>query len=513
MFCKSYCAAVIGVDARIVQIEADVNNGMPVFQLVGYLNSEVREAKERVRSAIKNAGFSFPAKRVTINLSPADFRKEGTAYDLGIAVSLLCAAGYIRYTDFEKIMFAGELSLDGHINRINGVLPIVMAAKEKGFRYCFVPNDNVKEGAMVSDICTIGVNHILQVINILSEGNFDAYKADYEKWDNSYELRGGKNFFDVDGQAMVKRASLLAVSGGHNMLMIGPPGAGKTMIAERLPGIMPLLTLEESLEVSKIYSSSSMFSGCEGYLYERPFRSPHHSVSPAGLVGGGCNPHAGEVSFAHKGVLFMDEFTEYKKSTIELLRTPLEKKYIEHTRNNITVKFPCDFTLVAAMNPCPCGYYPDKTKCHCSEEYISRYLSRISYPIIDRIDIVTQVQAVKPDSLMKKKSFSDDSYVMRKKVEDIVKIQKERFEGSGISRNSEMNPVLIEKYCQIDEEGRMFLKKAFDKLALSARGYHKILKVARTIADSENEKQIQIKHLEEAVMYRSTDRLLCDWED
>lgn len=508
MFCKTFCAAIRGVEAQIVQIEADVNDGLPVFQLVGYLNSEAKEAKERVRSAIKNIGWGFPPKRVTVNISPADFRKEGTAYDLAIAIALLNALGYGNFKELDKIVFAGELSLDGHINEVKGVLPTVLAAKEQGFKYCFVPQGNVREGAIVDGIMTIGVSSLYQTLSILGEGNYESHAAKTEQWNEHYAAGTDKDFSDVAGQPMVKRAAMIAVAGGHNMLMQGPPGAGKTMIAERIPGIMPLLTRKESLEVMKINSIYNTLKACDGYIYERPFRAPHHSVPPTGLIGGGANPRAGEISLAHKGVLFLDELTEFARGTAELLRIPLEKKKIVHTRNNTTIEYPCDFTLIAAMNPCPCGYYPDRLKCTCTPLQIKKYLGKLSYPLLDRIDIITQVHSVEYGNIIGADGrCGESSAQIRARVERVLQIQEKRFAAEKIYRNADMNGKQIKKYCGTDSVTDEYLKEMYDKLSLSARGYHKILKVARTIADFEEKENIEKKHIEEAVMYRCTDRL------
>lgn len=508
MFCKCFCAAIRGVEAQIVQIEADVNDGLPVFQMVGYLNSEAKEAKERVRSAIKNIGWGFPPKRVTVNISPADFRKEGTAYDLGIAVALLSALGHGEYKGLDKIVFVGELSLDGHVNEVKGVLPIVLSAKEQGFRYCIVPEGNVGEGAIVDGVMTIGVSSLYQALCILEEGEFDSHAAKTERWDEHYVSVTDKDFSDVAGQSMVKRAAMIAVAGGHNMLMQGPPGAGKTMIAERIPGIMPMLTREESLEVMRINSICNTLKRCDGYMYERPFRAPHHSIPPTGLIGGGVNPRAGEISLAHKGVLFLDELTEFARGTAELLRIPLEQKKIVHTRNNSVVEYPCDFTLIAAMNPCPCGYYPDRLKCTCTPLQIKKYLSKLSYPLLDRIDIITQVHTVEYGSIINISNHCEESSArIREKVERVLHIQEERFEGETIHRNADMSAKQVKKYCKVDSTAKKYLGEMYERLSLSARGYHKILKAARTIADFDEMKEIKLKHIEEAVMYRCTDRL------
>lgn len=508
MFCKCFCAAIRGVEAKIVQIEADVNDGLPVFQLVGYLNSEAREAKDRVRSAIKNIGWGFPPKRVTINISPADFRKEGTAYDLGIAVALLNALGHGNYKELDKIVFAGELSLDGHVNEVKGVLPTVLAAKERGFRYCIVPKGNVGEGAIVDGIMTIGVSSLYQTVSILEEGDLGLHAAKTELWDEHYVTAADKDFSDVAGQSMVKRAAMIAVAGGHNMLMQGPPGAGKTMIAERIPGIMPSLTRHESLEVMRINSICNTLKKCNGYIYDRPFRAPHHSVPPTGLIGGGANPRAGEISMAHKGVLFLDELTEFARGTAELLRIPLEQKKIIHTRNNSIIEYPCDFTLIAAMNPCPCGYYPDRLKCTCTPLQIKKYLGKLSYPLLDRIDIITQVHTVEYGSIINiKNRYGESSAQIKKRVESVLHIQEKRFKGENIYRNADMSAKQVKKYCKVDSATKEYLAQMYEKMSLSARGYHKILKVARTIADFECKENIGQKHIEEAVMYRCTDRL------
>lgn len=507
MFFKTFCAAVIGVEAKIVRIEADVNAGLPVFQMVGYLNSEVKEAKERVRSSIKNIGLSFPPKRITVNLSPADFRKEGTSYDLGVAVALLGAFGCLDFDASSECILVGELSLDGRINGVAGVLPIAMAARENGFRYCIVPKANIKEAAIVEGIKSIGVESLEEALNIIQEKSYEARAVATEEWNDRNEHITDKDFSDVSGQFMIKRAAMIAVAGNHNMLMQGASGAGKTMIAERIPGIMPSLTREESLEVIRINSICGVMDKAGGYIYDRPFRAPHHSISPTGLIGGGAVPKAGEISLAHKGVLFLDELTEFKRSTLELLRIPLENKKIIHTRNNGSVEFPCDFTLIAAMNPCPCGNYPNKLKCTCSPMQIKRYLGRLSTPLLDRIDIITQVKEVEY-SLITGVDQKDveTSYDMRKKIEKVVSIQHDRFKDENILYNSSMDGRMIKKYCVLDKESRQYIEKIYNDNSMSARGYYKVLKVARTIADFAGKERIDLEDIEEAVMYRCIDR-------
>lgn len=513
MFCKTFCAAVIGVDARIVQVEADVNDGLPVFHLVGFLASEVREARDRVRSAIKNIGWGFPAKRVTVNLSPADIRKEGTAYDLAIALALLIAFGRVSVNNVCRVMFIGELSLDGHINHVNGVLPMVTAAKDEEFEYCIVPKDNITEGAMVHGIKVIGAESLKQVIHILECDLLDDNVVKPICWnEEDYKNKSSKDFIDVYGQEMIKRAAQIAAAGGHNMLMIGPPGAGKTMIAERIPGIMPCLTLSESIEVARIYSIYGELQSAPGYIYERPFRSPHHTIPRTGLIGGGMTPGPGEISLAHCGVLFLDELTEFPRNTIELLRQPLENKKIIHSRHNISVEYPADFIMIAAMNSCPCGYYPDRSRCKCSSMQIKRYMGKISYAFLDRVDIVADVQPMTYDAIDKKSVNGETSLTMRERVETAVRIQKERYFGTTIRNNAGLDAEHIKKYCRLSEDGRLFVKKSFDELRLSARAYYRVIKVARTIADIDNIKDITIDHLREAVFYRSIDRTYWDSE-
>lgn len=506
MYCKTYCASVTGVDAQVIQVEADVNDGLPVFHLVGFLTSEVREARERVRSAIKNIGWGFPAKRVTVNLSPADIRKEGTAYDLSIAIALLQAFGRIGNSVSERIMFIGELSLDGHINAVNGVLPMVLAAKKCGFEYCVVPKGNVREGTLVHGIGITGADNLNSVIEMLEKGNINSYVTKQAEWDSESRKRSTvKDFSEVSGQELIKRAALITAAGGHNMLMVGPPGSGKTMIAERIPGIMPLLTLQESIEAARIYSIYGELKDTCGYIYERPFRSPHHTIPRSGLIGGGISPTPGEISLAHHGVLFLDELTEFSRSTVELLRLPLENKKIIHTRSNCSVEYPCNFVLVAAMNPCPCGYYPDRNRCRCTTEQIRRYIGKLSYAFLDRIDIITQVQPV-PYGMLEFSEHNESSEMMREKVEQAVLRQRARYAGTDINNNAGLYGRFIKKWCKLNSECEAMLEEVFSEFAMSARSYNRILKVARTIADIDGSENIDLIHLKEAVFYRSMDR-------
>lgn len=508
MFCKSYCAAIIGIEACIVQIEVDVNDGLPLFQLVGCLNSEVKEAKERVRSAIKNIGWRLPPKRITVNISPADIRKDGTQYDLGIAVALLKAFGYFSKANLKEILFAGELSLDGHVNPVNGILPIVIAAKENNFKYCIVPKANLRECTIIDGIYIIGVSSLAELVKLIEEEALSSHAVECDEWkERTFIDVSEKNFSEVVGQTMIKRAAMIAIAGGHNMLMQGPPGAGKTMIAERIPGIMPPLTKEESLEIAKIKSISNLKEKNDGFIYERPFRMPHHSIPPTGLIGGGANPKAGEISLAHKGVLFLDELTEFNRNTIELLRIPLEKRKIIHSRNSMSVEYPCDFTLVTAMNPCPCGYFPNKLKCTCTPLQIKRYIGKISYALLDRIDIIAQVQPVEFKNICKDDYvYEESTEYMQERIMEVVDIQKKRFCDYSFDKNAQMTKRCISKFCRINKVTTDYLKKIYDNSGISARGFYKVLKIARTIADFDKKESIEMHHVAEAVMYRSIDR-------
>lgn len=511
MFCRAFCAAITGVTAQIIKVEADVTEGLPVFHMVGYLASEVREATERVRSAVKNTGYKFPAKRITVNLSPADIRKEGTAFDLSVAMALMGSFGYIKSSILGKVLFIGELSLDGNINGVQGVLAMVGEAKKAGFLYCIIPKDNVSEAEFVEEIGIIGVNNLSEAADIVLSGELDKYtimpKVRETAKKNKVEE---KDFSDICGQKLLKRAVQIAVSGRHNMLIIGPPGVGKTMIAERIPGIMPEMTKEESIETAIIASICGEYDKSDDYIYKRPVRTPHYSISPAGLVGGGNIPGPGEITRAHRGVLFLDELTEFNRNTLELLRAPMENKKIIHTRMNRSIEYPCDFMLVAAMNPCPCGYYPDIAKCRCTPEKIRRYLGKISHAFLDRIDIVIEAEAVAYNNI---DAFSDDRYeetseAIRKKVVAAERIQKVRYESHNIKNNSALNAQQVKQFCMLDGESKKFLKNVYDEWELSARSYYKIIKLARTIADFEGSEDILLSHIQEAVFYRSAERKL-----
>lgn len=511
MFSKAFSAAVNGIDGFIVSVEADVSDGLPLFDLVGYLGSEVREARERVRISLKNSGYRLPAKRITVNLSPADIRKEGTAFDLPIAIAVLSAFGYIPQDNLEKTLILGEVSLNGDVRRVNGVLPIVYTAFKMGFTRCIVPLDNAAEGAVVQGIDVFGVGSIKEAVGFLNNNAcLEPYFVDTELL-YIYEADGeALDFSDVTGQEMAKRAIEIAVSGMHNLLMAGPPGAGKTMLAKRIPTIMPELSFEESLEISKIYSIAGLLSSNQSLILKRPFRSPHHTITTAALAGGGRNPMPGEISLAHLGVLFLDEFPEFNRNTIEILRQPLEENEVTITRLQGTTRYPAGFMLVAAMNPCPCGSYPDRNKCNCSPNQVKRYRGRISGPLLDRIDIWTEAFPVDYKELTDR-TPAEASQAIRERVMSARNIQLRRYRKEPFYFNSQLTPKTIGSYCALGQKERKLMEKAFEKMNLSARAYHRILKVARTIADLDGAEKIAVKHLSEAICYRSLDKKY--WEE
>ena len=505
MFSKAFSAAVHGIEGFIVSVEADVSDGLPLFDMVGYLGSEVKEARERVRVALKNSGYRLPAKRITVNLSPADIRKEGTAFDLPVAVAILTAFGHLNEEKQKSTLMIGELSLNGNVNKVNGVLPIVSCAKQQGFTKCIVPKENAKEGAVVKDMEVYGVSTLLEAVELL-KGNGDVIPETVQV-DRLFH-RSGENekidFSEVAGQKAAKRAVEIAVSGMHNILMIGPPGSGKTMLAKRIPTIMPELSFEESMEISKIYSIAGLL-GEQALITERPFRSPHHNITATALAGGGAVPKPGEISLAHLGVLFLDEFPEFHKNTIEVLRQPLEENSVTITRLYASYRYPAGFMLVAAMNPCSCGFYPDRNRCSCSYRMIKRYLGRISQPLLDRFDLCIEVAQMNYKELQRKEK-QETSADIRARVRAARQIQLERYRGQKLYFNSQLTPGLIKKYCMLGTEEQSLLEQAFVKMNLSARAYHRILKVSRTIADLEQSEKITSKHISEAIYYRSIDQ-------
>ena len=501
MFSESYCAAIQGIDGCIIQVEADVSDGLPCFSLVGYLASEVKEARERVRIAIKNSGYRLPPKKITVNLSPADIRKDGTGYDLAIAVAVLAAFGYIPQSELHQYVFLGELSLDGQIKRISGVLPMVYTAMEHEIPFCIVPMDNLPEASMVSGVQVAGIHNLQELVELLQGGR------DWEEFaDKNIPIRLAEtsipDFSEIRGQAVVKRAVEVAVAGRHNLLMIGPPGSGKTMIARRIPGIMPELTFEEQMEISKIYSVAGLLGGKTPFISERPFRTPHHTTSQPALVGGGRYPRPGECSLSSGGVLFLDELPEFQRQVIEVLRQPLEDGYVTVSRMEGSYRFPAKCQLIAAANPCPCGFYPNKRKCSCTSLQIERYFGKISQPILDRIDICTETVSLDYQDLEQDAGRGETSQQIRKRVMAAQQIQLERYRQESIHFNAELTAGGIRKYCFLEPEAQKYLEEMFQSLDLTARGYHKILKVGRTIADLDGAEKISCKHINEAICYR-----------
>ena len=494
-----------GLEGFIVDVQVDVAGGLPCWEIVGLPDVSIREAKERVRTAIKNSGYEFPSRRIVINLAPATIKKVGSAFDLPIAIAILLATENINEFDFENVAFVGELSLDGNVHSITGILPMCIEAKKLGIKEIVVPKENAKEASIVDGINVIPVSSLNQVVAYLNK----SIKINPEKFNSNELIKSNQvynlDFSEVKGQKNIKRAIEVAASGGHNCMLIGSPGSGKTMMARRIPTILPKLSFEEALEVTKIHSVAGNISENSPLIINRPFRFPHHTISKTSLVGGGAIPKPGEISFAHYGVLFLDELPEFEKSTLEVLRGPLEDGKITISRVNATLTYPSKFMLVASMNPCPCGYYGSDKECSCSNQAINKYLGKISGPLLDRIDIQVEVSSVKYKNF-NSNTQEETSEQIRKRVEETRRIQLERYKECGIYSNSELTPKLIEKYCKLDEKSKIILEKAFNKLGLSARAYARILKVARTIADMDKSENIQSSHLLEAIQYRSLDK-------
>lgn len=506
---RALSGAVLGIDAYIVSVEADVANGVPNFSTVGLAQGAVREGKERVIAAIKNSGFLLPPRRITVNLAPADVRKEGSAFDLPIAIGIIAGTHQISGPGLEQFVLLGELGLDGSLRPIRGALPVAIATRDAGLRGLVLPVENVAEAAVVEGIEVRGAADLLGVARFVdgsgdlpmargSSSGFAGAVPDYQV-----------DFADVKGQEHVKRALEIAAAGSHNVLMVGAPGSGKTMLARRIPTILPPLSLEEALETTKIHSVAGMLDGSTPLVSVRPFRAPHHTISDAGLIGGGSTPRPGEVSLAHHGVLFMDELPEFKRNVLEVLRQPLEESEVTIVRANLSLTYPARFMLAAAMNPCPCGFHGDGSRaCSCAPPIVQRYLSRLSGPLLDRIDLHVEVPAVKYRELSDRR-MAERSEVVRERVSGARALQRSRMEGRpGIYANAHMRPRDIREFCRIGEGSEALLRRAINRLGFSARAYHRVLRIARTIADLEGLGNIATAHVAEAIQYRSLDRLM-----
>ncbi len=497
--------AVVGLDGVLIAVEIDISRGLPSMTIVGLPDAAVQESRERVRAAIKNSGLPFPSSRVTVNMAPADIRKAGPAYDLPIAVGILLASEQI-YGDVEKAIIMGELSLDGSVRHVSGVLPMANLAKQEGFTTLFVPVEDAAEASLIDDLTVFPVESLLQLVDHLSgHRKMEPYEVNFTLDDQpppyAYDLQ------DVQGQEHVKRALEVATAGGHNLLMSGPPGSGKTLIARSMPGILPRLTIKEAIDVTRIYSVADQLSPDEPLVRHRPFRSPHHTVSYAGLIGGGRWPKPGEISLAHRGILYLDEIPEFGSRLLEMLRQPMEDKVVSISRSAGSLTYPANFIFIASMNPCPCGFYTDPEKeCTCSISMVKKYQKKLSGPLMDRIDIHVEVPRVPFEKLSNKRT-GEPSEKVRKRVEAARTIQRERFAETQLLVNADMGPGEVHQFCPIDQTGTNLLKAAMQQMQLSARAYHRILKLARTIADLADEENIQTAHVAEAIQYRPRQQL------
>ena len=507
LLAKVKSSAIEGVDAYIIDVEVDISYGLPAFHIVGLAEVSVRESRERVRAAVNNSGYTFPPDKVVVNLAPADIKKETTGLDLPLAMGILASSNSVSENSLEGYLFTGELSLDGMVKPVKGVLPAVLAARANRYKGVVIPYENRLEASMVDGIDIIAVRSLSEVVDFflgfLAIDPLPADREDFLHRINEFEI----DFEDVRGQNHARRAIEVAAAGGHNIMMTGPPGSGKSMMARRIPTILSPMSFEQAIEVVKIYSVAGVMADGRSFSVGKPFRAPHHTISDAGLVGGGKRPGPGEASLAHKGVLFLDELPEFRKNALEALRQPLEDGGITISRAGVTACFPADFMLVAAMNPCPCGFLDDPSgRCSCSGSQIQKYRSRLSGPLMDRIDIQVEVPRVSYTELSGQSGRSESSAAIRERVMGAVGIQERRFEGLDVSSNSGMDTKSVKRWCRLDKEGDSIIERAVESLGLSARAYTRILKIARTIADLENNSTITSGHVAEAIQYRSLDR-------
>ncbi|AOY77331.1 YifB family Mg chelatase-like AAA ATPase [Clostridium formicaceticum] len=509
MLAKVKTCCIHGLLAADIEVQVDLANGLPTMNIVGLPDAALKESKERVRAAIKNSELDFPLKRITVNLSPADTRKEGTYFDLPIALGILAASEQIRLTDFSEVVVLGELSLDGQINPVNGVLPMLLEMCTRGFTKVLLPLGNIEEAKLVEGIECIGVTSLKEVVAFINnEIQLEtSIGTIFHRWD---QQDFHQDFKDLKGQESLKRGLEIVAAGSHNLMMIGPPGSGKTMAAAALPSILPKLTFEEAMEITKIYSVAGLLTSQKGLITQRPFRAPHHTASMVALTGGGRVPKPGEVSLSHYGVLFLDELPEFTKSVLEVLRQPLENGSITLSRVNGTFTYPAKFMLVCAMNPCPCGYHgtdAPQHHCSCTPQQVRRYTAKVSGPLLDRMDIIVETSAVSYKDLTSNKK-TETSKEIRERVEKARQRQLERYKKNRFTFNSELTPAAIKKYCQLDSPSQSLLSNAFDKMGLSARAYNRIIKITRTIADLEESDEIKVHHLAEALQYRKINNIM-----